>query len=98
MIVPLSLVINLLAVVIVRVFETRATPVVWELFSTAVRPSVWLALIVVVGHLISWRWYKADQYQLTSRVFAILATLLYFSLILSIVVYRISSIPASAYT
>lgn len=88
--------IDLLAVVLVRMLEGRAAAAVWEVFSTSMRPSVWLLLIVVVGHGVGWKWYKLDQ-QLTPRVFAILSTLLYFSLILIIVVYRISSITSGAH-
>lgn len=93
----MSLIINLLAVVVVRVLELRTTAALWEIFTITMRPSVWLTFIVLVGHLISWRWYRNDQYQLSPSVFSILAALLYFSIILIIVVYRISSIPASAY-
>lgn len=98
MIVSISLVIDLLATVLVRVLENRAALPIGQLFNTAIEPSLWLALVVVTGHAVAWRWYKADDYQLTTRVFAILVTLLYFSLILIIVVYRISSIPRGAYT
>ena len=76
-------------------FEGRTAPGIWDLLPASIHPSVWLAGIVIVGNVVIWRWYRADEYRITPRVFALVATLLYLALVLLIVVYRISNIPIS---
>lgn len=93
--VPISFVAELLAVMLVRMFEVRTAPGVWDLLPTSIHPSVWLAGIVLLGNVVIWRWYRADAYRITPRTFALGATLLYLALVLLIVVYRISNIPMS---
>lgn len=93
---PIIFVVNTLVLLAVRSLEQRVAAETWGLFSLSWRPSILLVVIMLVGYTIALRWQKQEKGDFSVRVFALICTILYSSVILLTVVYKISNVLYAA--